>query len=1332
MAGWNALDRYVLPLDQPVPLDRDGFLDVSGTVWWGSDENRPQLADDLAGQSPGFAFLAAGGAGKSFVMDRLSEREPSAVTVDLRTLTGPEMRTAVRAAVACGGPVYLDALEDVANDEPATFGVLERELTTAAARGIRWRLACRPAAWDAGLAAALKSSFPGFRELRLLPLTRPAAEELVASAGVSAGPFLDALIKARLGRLAASPQRLRATALHWAGTGDLPKTHVEAISFEIDRLLAETDRGRPQPSLPADRRRRLAARLGAISAFTGAARFARAAEAVPGLLGVSLLPSEPEPEDPGTRVRPEDYSEVLDTGLFAAAPAASVEFGHQQYAEFLAAEYLVERQVARPQVRALLGVQAAGLVPGPVIAVAAWLAARRPALVEDLIARNALAFAEAGIELPSHDVRAAVVGGLLDAAASGDIDPAPGTDLSSLTHPGLEAQLLAHLGDGPAGPEHLWWIAMLAAAGTCRALTAALLQEADSARWPDWARRASVTALAVLGDDEELVRLRPLLDLGHDEDPDDEVLSAVIGTLYPRLLSTAELLRALRPQRNLSLRGYHDVLSRLADKLPREDLPGALRWAAERVPAVAGDRYGSLLSRLMTRGWAEAGAPDARTALSRLIAALSRDPAGDTWSSRAVPPWAGADPGRRLDLAAAAAAEIGTGRWHALIDFQLIGPADLGWLVSQLPAMPVPAQRALAACIPGLARHPTATQANVILGLPDDHPAYETTRFLRDPVSASSPAARQWQEIRERTVRDEDLREATRAQRAEALAAALDEAVADPAAWWHVAWWLSATDRGHADGDLFTGDLTGRPGWTLLDDQERRQVLDLGVEYLTVHQPRPQEWAGHPKISAPTALPDWSGVYLLSTLARHDPGRVQALDTATWRKWAPAITGAWSSGQERDQRLRGDLIGLAPPAGKQCILDAALDHLDALNEHGGNLPYQVYQHLSADLAESLADRLAAGRYSGQLALALLELLITHAPPVAAPLCRRLHEDDAPELAPAARRGLARLDPSAIVDGLDAAAAGPADLAEVMPHLAVTGLGDDRLAVLARILLRTFPYAQDPPPQFSAFRPDDLYQSRHLRNQVLERLTQHGRTAALEQLALSSGNDADREVIGWYLRRARGRAADLTLARPDPSALLRLLRRSDARLIRRAGDLTEVMITQLQQIQHELTYAGASRDLWNFGDDGAVPGSEDDITDWVRRQLAPRLTIATTIDREVQVERKKPGMGTRIDLAVTAPAVTHPAAAVRVITEAKLVTNDTVKTAMHNQLISRYLIPTGLQHGIYLVYWIPASQRRTRKRTRADPAELLRQLERQAASAGQDIHITPFLLDITHQ
>ncbi len=71
------------------------------------------------------------------------------------------------------------------------------------------------------------------------------------------------------------------------------------------------------------------------------------------------------------------------------------------------------------------------------------------------------------------------------------------------------------------------------------------------------------------------------------------------------------------------------------------------------------------------------------------------------------------------------------------------------------------------------------------------------------------------------------------------------------------------------------------------------------------------------------------------------------------------------------------------------------------------------------------------------------------------------------------------------------------------------------------------------------------------------------------------------------------------------------------------------------------------------------------------------------------------------------------------------------TAMHNQLVLRYLVPTGLQYGIYLVYWISPEQRATRRQTHTSRDRLLRSLNRQAAKVGQGIQIKPFLLDISH-
>jgi hypothetical protein len=182
-----------------------------------------------------------------------------------------------------------------------------------------------------------------------------------------------------------------------------------------------------------------------------------------------------------------------------------------------------------------------------------------------------------------------------------------------------------------------------------------------------------------------------------------------------------------------------------------------------------------------------------------------------------------------------------------------------------------------------------------------------------------------------------------------------------------------------------------------------------------------------------------------------------------------------------------------------------------------------------------------------------------------------------------------------------------------------------------------PYAEDPPPQYGIFRPDRLYQVRRIRDRLLERLAQHGQVTALERLALRCEHEADREIVRWYQRSARREAADCPVARPDPFALLRLIGRADARLIRRANDLTEALIAELQQVRTRAHVLGSQPYLWNIIGNEAVPASEDEVSAWLRRQLAPGLTMATTIDREVQIERKRRGMGTRIDLTVTAPA-----------------------------------------------------------------------------------------------
>ena len=201
-----------------------GFLDVSRAhAWWAESGSEPRSVSSLANCPSSFVLLAAGGAGKSTALRWLGEREPNAIKIDLRTLDKTGMHSELRDAIAIGAPVYLDALDEAALNERAVFRILEQHLTTEEARQVLWRLACRPAAWNPALAEALRASLPGFEELKLLPLTRAATGEIAAAVGADPSQFLDALTRAGLGRLAASPIRLRAAASQWVSTGDLPE-----------------------------------------------------------------------------------------------------------------------------------------------------------------------------------------------------------------------------------------------------------------------------------------------------------------------------------------------------------------------------------------------------------------------------------------------------------------------------------------------------------------------------------------------------------------------------------------------------------------------------------------------------------------------------------------------------------------------------------------------------------------------------------------------------------------------------------------------------------------------------------------------------------------------------------------------------------------------------------------------------------------------------------------------------------------------------------------------------------------------------------------------------
>ncbi|WP_216207021.1 hypothetical protein [Amycolatopsis aidingensis] len=1314
------LHRYAASPEEPVPVDSDGFLKLDSKSGVVPVSLLPTL-------SRNFALLAAGGAGKTTTTTALVAVEPDAEYVETPLETRDKLENLISGAAGTKKTLYFDALDEAVASDQFILRWLARELGRPGAADGYWRLSCRAAAWDRVFATSL----PDFKTWKLLPLDRVTAAavvgEAVGAADFDGAAFIEAAAAAGLGRLSGCLSQLIAVARFWHGRGVLPDTAVEAMEYEVAHLLQETNSQRLR-DLPADRAMRIAMRLAAFETFSGTQAFAVSTSGAPSTLTVDQLPSEPEPVETARAIDPADYRDVLDTALFDTGPAGAVVFRHQSYVEYSTAAYLVERKLQPGQVPALLGVHSNGLLPTSRLGVAAWLGALQPGLVESLVHANALMFASSGAatELPSDAIRAAVVAALLDHAASGKIHTDWRVDPALLVHTSLEAELSQSL-KALQRSQQLWWIARLAAAGQCTGLAAALVEAAVDTQWYPYARRATVIAVGELGDNDIITGLASILD--QDEDPDHQVRAAVIDVLYPKLMSTRTLLAALRPRSSYPV-GYDYYYSRslgeLADRIPPTDLPLALDWLRQLDDKSIARRYDRFVEGLLRQAWEHSDDTAVRQMLARMLVSAS-------WrlqsrEGRTTLPWIEREADRRHSLVLEMAA-IQEDSWQAIILMGLLGSHDVEWLLDEVDTCPPSTAASLAECLARIQIvDMTAALADRLLSLQPSHPAYDATHSLRGSVDMSSEIA-QFQ--RKHAVAMQKAAEArTQAQEQAKLALnnALTHVDVDPGSWWQIPVLVQQARQGDA-APSGGHDLTAWPGWNELQPEDAAKVVDTGIRYLEAHTPNPATWTPLISWTSDQVMPDWAGVYLLTTLVWHYPNKLSDVQLDVWRRWISAIVAVPVFAGDDPDDLRGLLLDAIPTELRPVLADHAINHLEVLHAAGEHLSaYGFYQHVVLEFADRMVAWLLDVSETSPTADELLSLVVrASATETALDLCHRLRNEPDSPLAARAKELLPGLDPNSALDELTSADHTSAQVAAVVSRINSAGLDHDHVLSAARLLLDTFPYHNDPPMRSGAVEPEDT--ARRLRSNLLQQLASAGRVDDLFTL-LAHREDIEQQILGQYLATARARQADLAVKAISPQTLLDLLRSADARLVRDDADLLTVILHQLDNLQHHLTHSTAFQEIWG----GNIPHSEDSITDWVKRRLKDRLSEGVVVDREVQAKRVKPkGVGTRIDGVAT--TFTETKGTARVLFEAKLANNSEVLTAMRAQLIDRYLIPEGRRHGILLIYWIHPDRRPSGrgwpKNLHPDKDALRATLKEQAdAELKNGFHITPVILDIT--
>ncbi|MDO3403237.1 hypothetical protein QWI29_24610 [Mycolicibacterium neoaurum] len=1273
------------------------------------------------GTDQSYVLLAPGGAGKTTLIEALQAEELFSTSIDLRLHSRRSVAELVdlipTSASPAGGTqpttVFVDSIDEALQIDSNIGYMLVKLASHPRLAHVAWRFACRPSSWTVDLASGMRTALSGFEELELLPLS------LLDLQGLAQGDAEDFLRDAQLAGLT----RLLALPLHavnllddWRTRGRMPSNRSEAMQHAITRLLTETSSTRPAEVLDRQRRQLVAERLAATSIFCNVRSYApkTPTNEQDSSIAVSSLPTQEEPDLAGSPLTPGHFREVLGTGLFAAAGHGTVTFAHQSYTEFLAAQYLIRRGVSGQRLVSLLGADINGIAPGPMIEVLGWLLALHATVPDKLIASNAeQLLGTTGLELVDDQVRKRIVEALLAAAANGTIGYGWRSETTVLAHPELASQLHKAAQEA-SNPSVAYWICRIARQCGAAEATDDLFEVAFNSSWPDVVRAEAVKAFAAVAPPNRLSQLAPLLDLGADEDPLDEILAATLRALLPDAVESDHIRRALRPQRvSNHIGAYRIILSELPTLLPDSDVASTFTDALSRRPQQSDHAFDDLLTGLLRRAW-EIRDSAVAEALGR---ALGSDRLGFPPSLRREGlPWDADDDPELRRIMAVAAFTAHEDAFAAVYDLRMLTASDLVWLVDWIgDAAPPEALEASRIVLRHLAWYPAdAAAADCILELGEDHPAYAAISDFQgsdDIDTRPDWVAREIEYARSLPTEAEsvsDVREA------------LTEAQADISRWWHLV--AALTDPARPDADqLLEWDLTSRALWPALSVAEQEEILRLGLNYVRWRHPSVSSWESRQTLTLDIAMPDWAAVFLLATLAVRRPSLLADVELTTWVTWAPAITamppylkgGSW----QRETR------DAAPQAGREAIDTAFRERLqeaaDATLDYHPLADFTDQGHIAIIEGIALSADLPANRRSSALTT-----LAEHAPMRALVIARAALNDDTPP--PAVLTTLARLAPEELLARWFAEDR-PMEL-EYLRDVNIDYLSNDSVSALTARLLDQFPMANDPDDLAIVGSSTPESTARWVRTSLLQAMAGRGMVASLD--ALGRGlPPRDSDYIQLLLREARIHEASASWNPLQPATLFKLVASGDARLIRDTASLQALLIEKIGEIQDDAHRRAAFRSVWDGepGKEGASPKSEDTVSDWLAEQLRLRLQPHVVLDREIQITRhKEAGIGTRIDITATAGGIRLA----RVVFEAKHVNNAGLTTAIDDQLIDRYMSPGAFDYGIYIVYWTaPELRPPSWTRKHRDAEVLAKNLRVQAERHLPHKHIEVILFDI---
>jgi hypothetical protein len=854
--------------------------------------------------------------------------------------------------------LFLDSLDEARIQIKTVANLLSARLSRLQvyASRLKLRIACRSAEWPTSLESLLIKLWPNGESvfLELTPLQLSDVTVAAQRENLDATRFTEEVSMLDAHSFANRPISLKFLMSAFKNNNSLPRTKKDLYETGCLTLCDEFNQSRrdnpDSRQLSPAARYAVATRIASYVEFCGKATItlAHSIDQTAGEISLAQLAGGYEMiQGKQFAVTEAIVREVLETSLFTGRGPQRLAFAHKTYSEFLAAQYLNNKEIDDTQIRSLIfhPNNQRSIVP-QLAEIGAWLAIDKPAIFEQIFAGDPLVLLRS--DVPTDDqLRFRLVGRLIEGFRTGELDDSNWSMRShyrKLKHSNIAFQLCPIVTNQNEALVTRRFVADFAEESNATELVSAFLCVTLDQSEDVKVRVQAAYAVSRIGDLSNIKSLEPLLHLSRVDDPEDELLGIALSSLWSRdLLSGKSVFNFLRPpQRSAFLGAYRHFLHfELPKNLSKIDLVHGLRWCTakpreNRELDVFMDIEKGIVSLALNNLQDDAVlSAFSGFCVSRL---LRHDTIPlETRSFQSL------DIIVRRNLIRSIISQIDDIDSCFLEPLGLIQEVDLVWILAETRANAIQSERSKYS---KLIRRRFSFGGQHLLDLivtecQINNVLWEEFKFLLEPIPLNSEMADNQRKSYHKNLQLElEIQELEAKRlvkpppeiRVETCLKRFEEG--DLNSWWHLLMEMQLEKDGLNRRCALEGDITKFPGWNVASANTRNRMISAAKQYLL-------RWKSSPWKIKPRSIfyPDMAGYLAFELLQNYCPEFIESLDDVSWANIAPAIISFPSStgfGSDSVKRQMSAASLAYSKAAKQTFktLTKLIDHEDAEEKNG--------------------------------------------------------------------------------------------------------------------------------------------------------------------------------------------------------------------------------------------------------------------------------------------------------------------------------------------------------------------------------------------------------------